>query len=406
MRVKSIVKPTREVSLPRLGKIRLGIKKKNPKGKEYPVETDYFVVPSEVEAVYGPEPKELPIMFPSDKMETIFPQAYNAFGQNHLLKCEGTGQVAWRKEGDRDWVERDCPCEWLDQKKCSFVARLMFWLPAVDLGGVYQIDTGSKTSVSDIEDGLAYILKAAGRFAFIPCTLKREPTIIGHNGKANTHYTMKLYIAVGGLQELDNFRRDPLQITHYNVAEPEVVDPKGDPGAVIVHDHIADEENEPLDSPPPKGRPQQDWREGQDPIPTHPSWKYPHTTLRAPALRRAILEEVEGDKRKAVQMLKELTAQTGPECSQIHHMNAEQLDATWALWQEQHPPPATTEPASDLLPETREHLEALIEELGIPGERLETELVPLDSVSEAGAEAYEQSLRDMVEEPNKEKADG
>lgn len=395
MRVKSIVKPTREVSLPRLGKIRLGIKKKNSKGKEYPVETDYFVVPPEVARVYGEQPKELPIMFPSDKMEAIFPQAYNAFGKNHLLKCEGDGQAAWRKEGDGSWVERDCPCEWLDNKACSFVARLMFWLPAVDLGGVYQIDTGSKTSVSDIEDGLAYILKAAGRFAFIPCTLKREPTIIGHNGKANTHYTMKLYIAVGGLKELDHFRRDPLQITHYNVAEPEVVDPEGDPGAVVVPDDVVDEEETP---PSPAGSSEKDWRKGQDPIPTHPSWKYPHTTLRAPSLRRAILEEVEGDKRKAVKLLKDLTAQTGPECAQIHHMSAEQLDATWALWQEQHPPPTQPQPASGLLPETRERLEALIEELGIDMERVETEMVGLDLLTEGGAEEFEKTLREWAEE--------
>jgi len=34
--------------LPRLGKIRLGIKKVTAKGKEYPSETDYFVCPAEV----------------------------------------------------------------------------------------------------------------------------------------------------------------------------------------------------------------------------------------------------------------------------------------------------------------------------------------------------------------------
>lgn len=75
----------------------------------------------------------------------------------------------------------------------------------------------------------------------------------------------------------------------------------------------------------------------------------------------------------------------------------------WKAGQEEEAPATTTQPASDLLPETRERLEALIEELGIPKERLETELVPLDSVSEAGAEAYKQSLRDMAEELKTEK---
>ena len=43
--------------LPRLGKIRLGVKAISQKsGKEYPKETDYFVCPPEVQAVYGEKP--------------------------------------------------------------------------------------------------------------------------------------------------------------------------------------------------------------------------------------------------------------------------------------------------------------------------------------------------------------
>ena len=50
--------------LPRMGKIRLGIKKKSEKsGKEYPSAVDYFVCPPEVIAVYGDNPRDLkPLM--------------------------------------------------------------------------------------------------------------------------------------------------------------------------------------------------------------------------------------------------------------------------------------------------------------------------------------------------------
>ena len=48
----------RQEMLPRIGKIRLGIKKKHSNGREYPAATDYFVCPPEVQAIYGPEPKE------------------------------------------------------------------------------------------------------------------------------------------------------------------------------------------------------------------------------------------------------------------------------------------------------------------------------------------------------------
>ena len=59
--------------LPRLGKIRLGIKKEGQKGP-YPSATDYFVCPDEVKTVHGDAPRELPVMFPSDDIELIAPQ--------------------------------------------------------------------------------------------------------------------------------------------------------------------------------------------------------------------------------------------------------------------------------------------------------------------------------------------
>ena len=37
-----------QVRLPRLGKIRLGIKKKTKGGVEYPFATEYFIVPPEI----------------------------------------------------------------------------------------------------------------------------------------------------------------------------------------------------------------------------------------------------------------------------------------------------------------------------------------------------------------------
>jgi hypothetical protein len=56
------------VRLPRLGKIRLGIKKER-EGTSYPEPTDYFVCPEEVKKVFGEKPQELRIMFPSNNPE-------------------------------------------------------------------------------------------------------------------------------------------------------------------------------------------------------------------------------------------------------------------------------------------------------------------------------------------------
>ena len=57
--------------LPRLGKIRLGIKVEPPDKSPYPKATDYFVVPDEIKQEVGEQPKELQIMFPSNDMEQV-----------------------------------------------------------------------------------------------------------------------------------------------------------------------------------------------------------------------------------------------------------------------------------------------------------------------------------------------
>nr|MBC8477840.1 hypothetical protein [Dehalococcoidia bacterium] len=54
------------VRLPRLGKIRLGLREDTGKGSIYPLPTDYFVCPEEVKRVFGEKPRELRIMFPTE----------------------------------------------------------------------------------------------------------------------------------------------------------------------------------------------------------------------------------------------------------------------------------------------------------------------------------------------------
>jgi len=87
--------------LPRLGIIRLGIKKKSAKGVEYPAEVDYFVVPPEVQKLYGEKPKELDVMIPLNEIEAVFPCAYKHYGSSKGLKCSGDGEKAWRVNEQR-----------------------------------------------------------------------------------------------------------------------------------------------------------------------------------------------------------------------------------------------------------------------------------------------------------------
>lgn len=206
-RFTQIAKLTSERRLPRLGKIRLGIRVK--KGKpdhrcnhqpgqlcnycSYPKETPHFVVPDEVAKVYGNEPTELDIMLPVDKEEVVFPQAYEYYGFGRGLKCTGNGQRALRMEDTtKELVEMECPCPFLESGDCSQRGHLAVILPKVSVGGIYQIDTSSFNSIIDINSGLAYVKALIGRFAMVPLRLSRVATDTHHDGKRQTHYTLRI----------------------------------------------------------------------------------------------------------------------------------------------------------------------------------------------------------------------
>src|SRR3990172_4877563 len=101
--------PQNVVRLPRLGKIRLGVKVKNAAGVEYPRETSFFVCPDEVKAKFGPEPTRLAVMLPVEDESQMCRQYYAIYGSNQRLKCQGDGETAERR-GENGGIEKiDCP---------------------------------------------------------------------------------------------------------------------------------------------------------------------------------------------------------------------------------------------------------------------------------------------------------
>ena len=233
--------------LPLLGKIRLGIKKISQKtGKEYPAETDYFIVPGEIKKFYGEYPKELDIMLPVAQRHVIFPQAYRWYGSGKGLKCIGNGENAIRRNdetGSMDEIE--CPCEKLG-KDCNKRAFLMAILPKINMGGVYQISTGSYNSIVDVNSGMDYIEALIGRIQMIPLKLKREKIETHHNGTKQTHYTLKL-IFEGNIdfinQLRENTKRVLLQTEKIALPEPKDENPIYD-DVEAIPDDIIDEETE------------------------------------------------------------------------------------------------------------------------------------------------------------------
>jgi len=143
--------------MPRLGRIRLGLKVKNKNAKPcdcvngcfkctHPFETPYFVVPTEVARYCGKEPAELDIIVPLEDLETVFPRSYKWYGSSRGLKCSGNLEKAYRlDEKTLQRVEIPCPCSMKD-KECNPSGSLQVILPKVNFGGVYQITTGSWNS--------------------------------------------------------------------------------------------------------------------------------------------------------------------------------------------------------------------------------------------------------------------
>lgn len=186
--------------LPRLGKIHLGVKVKGAKA-EYPKETDYFVVPEEVAKVYGTTPKVLEVVFPVGDPAIVAPYAFKKYAAAGL-SCKGDGEeyIRWTEQGIENGEcpgPEDCPFakDGKGRTVCKAVMNLFVMLPRVSLGGVYQIDTSSWHSITNILSQIAWAQGAYGRAEMIPFFLKRVPKETQYEvGKKQTHYVMELHL--------------------------------------------------------------------------------------------------------------------------------------------------------------------------------------------------------------------
>lgn len=230
--------------LPRLGSIRLGIKVTNKKGAEYPRETEYFVCPDDVKAVYGDKPVELDVMLPINEIDAVFPQAYKHYGSSKGLKCQGNGEIAYRVNDDtKEMEEIECPCDLLEAGKCKQSATLMVMLPKVSVGGIFQIRTGSFNSIVDINSGIDYVSALLGRFAMVPLTLRRVKTETHHDDKKQHHYTLQI-VFDGNIETLNQLRADTQRILEhprYQLPAPKDDNPELDPSDII---DLEDEEKQ------------------------------------------------------------------------------------------------------------------------------------------------------------------
>ncbi len=216
--------------IPRLGKLRLGIKVKTIRKSdgqeiEVPKAVDYFVVASddpemvkEFKAIYGEQPRELPICFPTDHPDDWSSQFYRNYTAGRGLVCKGDGESASRlvfteqatlldpptagpdPSGKRpvEWKDipclgRDCPhCQ---ARRCKPLMMLQFILPRLRGLGIWQLDTSSVNSIININSGVELVRRiTGGRIAMRELILKVVPVEVSPEGQKKTVFVLQLDI--------------------------------------------------------------------------------------------------------------------------------------------------------------------------------------------------------------------
>lgn len=193
--------------IPRLGKVRTGIKNKNAKGNEYPDEVSYFVL-NPIEEIrddnnnvigtkenqhimaliklFGEQPHELKIVFPVDDEEAICGHYLKWWSGDvkkgrSILKCKGDGEFAIYAGQDRvsgmdlppeaypSGFNRVCnpllcpqaqPQGKYNQALCKPNMNLLFLVPEYSLFGAFQLDTTSAQAMSKVVSCLSVARKA------------------------------------------------------------------------------------------------------------------------------------------------------------------------------------------------------------------------------------------------------
>ncbi len=197
---------TNQVRLPRLGKIRLGIKVVGDKSA-YPKAVDYFVCPPEVEKVFGEKPKELRVMFPTEDPAQWASQFYRCYSSTRGLICKGdgekalamvnskTGEIAAKDAKETELREVPCDpekCAKFQAKACKPVMNLQFLLPEVIGLGIWQLDTSSYNSIRNVNSAVQLYKGILGRISLLPLTLRVAPQEAQVEGKKKNIFVLHL----------------------------------------------------------------------------------------------------------------------------------------------------------------------------------------------------------------------
>lgn len=169
---------SRPLRLPRAGRIRLGEKEVNQKGREYPRELDYFNCTDAplVGEIYGEKSRAIDVIFPINDKRAIADTCYMRYGASGP-KCRGNGVTAWDMEngGERECLGEECEHATGDRPSCKRQMILTFVCYKVPGLCVYDLVTSGWRSIENTLAFLDTLESLFGRIDGIPLKMYREP---------------------------------------------------------------------------------------------------------------------------------------------------------------------------------------------------------------------------------------
>lgn len=203
--------------LPEIGKIKIGNKgetRKSKAGNDYrlPQKLDHFIITtnekdgnddfiidSEIHAIIGDQPKELPIRLLFNDLKLNFITRYAIYKGKDKCICEGDGVTFyWLDEKTNEWKAGRVPVEEMKSDfkgdKCKINGVLSCVIEGVNkIGGVWKFRTVGINSVIALKTGLEFIQQlTGGQLAGIPLTLVLRPKTVNVEGKSTKVYVVNV----------------------------------------------------------------------------------------------------------------------------------------------------------------------------------------------------------------------
>lgn len=165
------------LALPRIGKIKIGMKATNKYGKEYPTSVDYFIPSGKYAGLftqaYGEKPNTIQIVFPDDDPMKVCNEHYEYRNDKGDLIATGDGEVfkVWNGREYAEFSVAEYPnimdgVHVKNQSKSGWRVRLTmnFLIPLVrGVAGVWTFETnGEASSIPNLRDTFDAMMENRG----------------------------------------------------------------------------------------------------------------------------------------------------------------------------------------------------------------------------------------------------